>query len=256
MTSDTGICAMVITYNEQENIHRTLASIAWLDDILVVDSGSTDGTLEIVAQFPQARVVQRKFTTFAEQCNFGLECIATPWVLSMDADYRLPAEAREVVTDAVARGSADGYQAGFFYAIHGKVVKGSILPPRTILYRRQRARYEDDGHGHGVQICGCVERLPFRIIHDDRKPLIRWATSQIKYAAQEADKLLATPAQQLSRQDRLRRLAVVAPLVVFVLVYVVRGGFLSGWQGFYYALQRTTFEMLLSLSLIERKIRR
>jgi glycosyltransferase involved in cell wall biosynthesis len=247
---------MVITHNEQDNIGRTLESISWADDILVVDSGSTDDTLEIVAQYPQARVVHRDFTTFAEQCNFGLEQIDSPWVLSMDADYSFPAEARDAVISASTSGEADAYQAEFFYAIHGKVVKGSILPPRTVLYRRDLARYEDDGHGHRVQVSGRIDRLPFRIIHDDRKPLGRWATSQIKYAAQEADKLLATPAHNLSKQDRLRRLGIVAPLVVFILVYFVRGGILSGWQGFYYALQRSTFEMLLSLSLLERKIRR
>ncbi len=255
-TRENSICAMVITHNEQDNIGRTLESIAWVDSILIIDSGSTDATLEIVALYPQAKVVHRDFTTFAEQCNFGLEHVDTQWVLSMDADYIFPAEAREALISTAASGKADAYQAEFFYAIHGKVVKGSILPPRTVLYRRELARYEDDGHGHRVQICGRIDRLPLRVIHDDRKPLSRWATSQIKYAAQEADKLLATPAHALLIQDRLRRLGIVAPFIVFVLVYFVRGGFLSGWQGFYYALQRTTFEILLSLSLLERKIRR
>lgn len=253
---ERSICAMVITHNEEDNIGRTLESIAWLDNILVIDSGSTDATLEIVAKYPQATVVHRDFTTFAEQCNFGLEHIDTQWVLSMDADYIFPVEARQAMISASASGKADAYRAEFFYAIHGKIVRGSILPPRTVLYRRELARYEDDGHGHRVQICGRIDKLPFHVVHDDRKPLSRWATSQIKYAAQEADKLLATPAHELLIQDRLRRLGIVAPLVVFVLVYFVRGGILSGWQGFYYALQRSTFEILLSLSLIERRIRR
>ncbi|MCB1687086.1 MAG: glycosyltransferase family 2 protein [Halioglobus sp.] len=256
VTGENSLCAMVITHNEQDNIGRTLESIAWLDHILVIDSGSTDATLEIVAQYPQARVVHRDFTTFAEQCNFGLQQIDTEWVLSMDADYVFPHEAREALISTTAPGKADGYQAEFFYAIHGKVVKGSILPPRTVLYRRDLAHYEDDGHGHRVRVRGRVDRLPFRIVHDDRKPLSRWATSQIRYAAQEADKLLATPPGELSLQDRLRRLVIVAPLAVFVLVYFVRGGILSGWHGLYYALQRSTFEILLSLSLIERKFRR
>lgn len=255
-TRESSICAMVITHNEQDNIGRTLESIAWVDSILVIDSGSTDATLEIVAKYPQATVVHRNFTTFAEQCNFGLEHIDSRWVLSMDADYTFPAEAREAVISAMASGMADAYMAEFFYAIHGKVVKGSILPPRTVLYQRDLARYEDDGHGHRVQVCGRIDKLPFRVVHDDRKPLSRWATSQIKYAAQEADKLMATPANELLMQDRLRRLGIVAPLAVFILVYFIRGGILSGWQGFYYALQRCTFEILLSLSLVERKIRR
>ena len=84
------LTAMVITYNEEENIARTLESIRWVDQILVIDSGSTDKTLEIISRYPQARIVTRTFTTFAEQCNFGLGHVDTEWVLSIDADYIFP----------------------------------------------------------------------------------------------------------------------------------------------------------------------
>src|SRR5271166_2607532 len=81
--------AMILTYNEEPNIVRTLNALAWVGEILIVDSGSTDTTLDLVTRYPQARVVTRKFDTFAEQCNFGLSKITTPWVLSLDADYEL-----------------------------------------------------------------------------------------------------------------------------------------------------------------------
>lgn len=255
MNNKHAICALVITYNEQDNIDRTLSSIAWVDRILVVDSGSTDATLEIISRYPQASVLHREFTTFAEQCNFGLEHIDEPWVLSIDADYSFPDVAQVSVSAAVARDAVVGYRTAFCYAIYGKIVRGSILPPRTVLYRRQSARYEDDGHGHRVRINGLLEDLPFRLVHDDRKPLPRWLASQVTYAAQEADKLAGTAGPELSLQDKLRKFIVVAPPLVFLLVYVFRGGFLSGWQGLYYALQRLFAELLLSLFLVDRKLR-
>jgi glycosyltransferase involved in cell wall biosynthesis len=249
------VTALVITYNEQDNIARTLDSVAWADRILVVDSGSTDSTLAVVGAYPNATVKCRSFTTFAEQCNFGLSQVTTPWVLSMDADYVFPGGAEHDIRAAMAGKRAAAFAAEFFYAIYGKVVRGSILPPRTLLYRKDAARYVDDGHGHRVVIEGPVARLPFRVVHDDRKPLARWLASQATYAAQEADKLLAATPGNLSLPDRLRKLLVVAPPVVFLLVYVVRGGFLSGWRGLYYALQRFYAELLLCLYLIDRRLR-
>ena len=88
MTSITGV---VLTFNEAPNIARTLAQLAWLPEIVVVDSHSTDGTPALAAAFPNVRVVQRPFTTHAEQWNFGLEAagIDTEWVLALDADFVL-----------------------------------------------------------------------------------------------------------------------------------------------------------------------
>ncbi|MCP3882440.1 MAG: glycosyltransferase family 2 protein, partial [Sulfitobacter sp.] len=220
MSKGYEITALVLTHNEQANIARTLDSIAWVDRILVVDSGSSDRTLEIIAAYPQAEVVHRPFTTFAEQCNFGLSKIDTEWVLSMDADYVFPVSAAEGIRQAIEHRGAAGYSVDFDYAIYGSVVKGSILPPRSVIYKKHLASYVDDGHGHRVEVTGIVERLPFKIVHDDRKPLSRWASAQIGYARTEADKLSGAAPGGLSTPDRIRQLIMVAPVVVFFLVYL------------------------------------
>ena len=83
------ITPLVITYNEAPNIARTLDRLLWARRIVVIDSGSTDETLEIVRSYPQAEVIHRSFDDFASQCNFGIAQVATAWVLSLDADYEL-----------------------------------------------------------------------------------------------------------------------------------------------------------------------
>src|SRR5262245_16448781 len=83
------ITVLILTFNEAPNIRRTLEKLTWAKEILIVDSFSTDETLEIAKTFSQTRVVQRKFDTFAGQCNFGLGQVKTEWVLSLDADYVL-----------------------------------------------------------------------------------------------------------------------------------------------------------------------
>ena len=86
------ITPMILTLNEEANIGRTLAKLTWARRILVIDSGSTDRTLEIVRQHPQAVVIRRDFDSAAAQCNFGLTHIDSEWVLSLDADYVLSDE--------------------------------------------------------------------------------------------------------------------------------------------------------------------
>jgi hypothetical protein len=248
------LTVMVLTLNEEHNLQRTLRSLDWARRILVVDSFSTDATLEIVARFPQAVVAQRAFDDFATQCNYGLGMITTVWTLSIDADYVFPDTSQAEIESALNLGP-EAFTAEFDYWIHGRSVRGSILPRRTILYRTRLARYEQDGHGHRVRIDGRIGCLPFRIAHDDRKPLARWLDSQICYALQEAEKLDTTHRRQLDLSDRIRRWILPAPPLVFCLIYLVRGGFLSGWRGLFYALQRFTAELLLSLILLDRKLR-
>src|SRR5689334_1363822 len=87
------ITPLILTFNEAPNIGRTLEKLSWAREILLIDSGSTDETLEITrSAHPRVRVVTRPFDTFAGQCNFGLGQITTEWVLSMDADYVLTPE--------------------------------------------------------------------------------------------------------------------------------------------------------------------
>ena len=82
------LTALILTYNEKENIARTLGSLAWVTSVVLIDSGSTDGTQELaVASHPNVKVLFRAFDSFAGQCNFGLNQIDTEWVLSLDADY-------------------------------------------------------------------------------------------------------------------------------------------------------------------------
>jgi glycosyltransferase involved in cell wall biosynthesis len=88
------ITALILTFNEAPNIERTLSRLKWAREIVVIDSFSTDETCDLVRKLPQARILQREFDSFAQQCNFGLQHIGTEWVLSLDADYLLCNRAR------------------------------------------------------------------------------------------------------------------------------------------------------------------
>jgi glycosyltransferase involved in cell wall biosynthesis len=253
------LAVLLLTYNEEANIERTLAALKWVPTILAIDSGSTDRTLEILASEPTVTIQHRLFDTFADQCNFGLDLIKTEWVLSLDADYVVtPALADEICAcfSAPEQKQFAGFAIPFRYCIAGKPLRGTLLPPRICLYRTAGARYRNDGHGHRVDVAGRVGRLCYPIFHDDRKPLERWLTSQLSYLTIETRKLQTTPLSQLSIADRLRLKTPLAPLAALVLCLFVNGGILDGWQGWTYAFQRCYAEVLLKLMLLETRARR
>lgn len=250
-----GITPLILTFNEEANIGRVLERLAWADRIVVLDSFSTDATLDIVRGFPNVDVHQRAFDNFAGQCNYGLTLIETEWVLSLDADYVLTPKLIDEIASLPSTVPQHGFEVGFQYCIDGQPLRGTLYPPRAVLYRRDSALYRQDGHAHRVEIEGEVGTLSGLIQHDDRKPLRSWLAAQQKYAVQEADKLLATPADKLGLADKLRLKGGIAPILAPLYALFAKGGILDGRAGWQYALQRTYAEILLALHLFERRDR-
>ncbi len=250
------ITPLILTYNEAPNIARTLEQLRWAHDIVVIDSFSDDETLEIVSRYPQARVFQRKFDSFAGQCNFGLRetGIEAEWVLNLDADYVLTPEFIEELASIDPDRDVGGFRASFTYCINGRRLRSGVYPPVTVLFRRSQAMFGDDGHAHRVVISGAIGDLKSRILHDDRKSLHRWFQSQQKYVSLETKKLLNADPAELTVADRVRKKRVVAPLAMLGYCLIVRGGILDGWPGLYYTFQRTFAELMLSLYLIEHDL--
>jgi len=250
------LSAVVLTYNEQENIRRNLEALVWVPKVLVIDSFSNDHTLEIARSFPNVQIVQRAFDTYANQRNAGLDRIDTEWVLTLDADYVLTAELQEEIKKLEPPSDLAVYWAEFDYCIFGRPLRASIYPPRVAIFRTKRARYVDEGHSEQLRVKGKLAKLKGKIWHDDRKPLNRWFHSQDRYSEIEATYLLGARNKELNRADRIRKKwLIVAPMGMPVYLLLVRGLIFDGWNGLYYAFQRTVAEMMLAIRLLEHKLR-
>lgn len=252
------VTPIVLTYNEAPNIRRSLERLHGFQEVLVVDSGSTDDTLSIVAGFSNARVLTRPFDSFAGQWNFSLRegDLKTEWVLAMDADYILTDAFLAELVCLAPDPATMAYRIAFDYCIFGRTLSATLYPPIIALYRHRAVHYIDDGHCMRAQVNGLVGEMQGRVQHDDRKPLSRWLASQSKYAEQESALLLSKAPGELRIQDRLRRLIVVTPWLVPLYCLTVGRGALDGWAGIYYAIQRGVAEAVLALKLIENKIGR
>ena len=252
------ITPVILTFNESPNIRRTLDRLNWATDIVVLDSFSTDDTVDLIKKYPQVRLYQRSFDSHTNQWNFAINNtdIKTDWVLALDADYVL-SEAIVNELDGLALVSVSGvdaYRASFQYFILGKPLSGTLYPPVTVLYRREKANYIQDGHTQRVQIDGNVGSLGELIFHDDRKPLSSWLHAQDRYMKLESKLLCSKNWGALGFADKLRRLVVIAPVAVFFYCLLVKRGLFDGRAGLYYAFQRSLAEVILSVRIIQVSI--
>jgi len=245
------ITPLILTYNEAPNIQRTLEKLTWANKIVIIDSYSSDETLEIIASYPQVKLFQRKFDTHATQWNYGLAQINSEWVLSLDADYIVSEKLTEEIKELPNDSAIDGYFIKFKYCVFGKPLRGTILPPRQALFRKDKSIYIDDGHTQLLEVNGKSAILASYIYHDDRKPLSRWLWAQDRYMVIEVQKLLDTPTTELSWGDRIRKQKLLAPFIILFYCLILKGGILDGWRGWYYAFERVLAEILLAIRLIE-----
>jgi glycosyltransferase involved in cell wall biosynthesis len=243
------ITPLILTRDEEANIGRTLAQLAWAHEVVVVDSLSTDRTVSIVRQFANVRLVQRAFDSHDRQWSFGVEQVTTPWVLTLDADYFVSEAFVREIASLEPPPDLAGYEAVFVYAIDGRPLRSALYPPRAVLLRRGAFEIWQDGHTQRVRVHGRIERLRTPLIHDDRKNLRRFIERQRNYMRQEAAKLRAARWDALPMQGRIRKLRVIAPLATLFYTLIVKRAVLDGRAGWRYAFERFLAEGILSVEL-------
>lgn len=249
------VTPMILTFNEQENIGRCLEALRWAKQVLVVDSGSTDQTLEICRGYENVTVMTNPFVSHAVQGNRGLSRITTEWVLSLDADYILSSSLLEELRDLPSTPPCNAYAVGFRYLVFGRPLRATLYPPRKVLYRRLDAQYLADGHSQRIQAPQPHGALNSPIDHDDRKPISRWFESQFRYARLEADKLSDPLLSSQRLTDRIRRRKYFAPFLNLCWCLLVKGMLLEGPAGWYYSFQRMAAELMISICLLDRTLR-
>ncbi len=223
------ITAAVITRNEAAHIQHCLASLAWADDRLVMDSLSTDATV-VLAQAAGARVLQRQFDTYARQRNATLDAATGDWVVFVDADERVSPELGREVRQAVA--AADDATAGFWLPrrniILGRWVRHAGWWPDEQLrvLRRGRARYDESQDPHEVVVLdGGSARLTEPLIHLNYTSVGQLFEKQDRYARREALTLARQGVRPLPHRF------VTQPVREFLRRYVQLEGYKEGPLG-------------------------
>jgi glycosyltransferase involved in cell wall biosynthesis len=248
------ITPVILTFNEAANIRRTLSALGWAKRILVVDSGSTDGTVSILSEFPQVKIHRRSFDSHAKQWHYAAhhDELITPWVLRLDADYEVTAALVSEMAGLKPEPDINGYRIRFVYHIFSEPLNGSLYPANTVLLRRGHFSVSDRGHTEVWLVHGRVKDLREPIIHNDWKPVTRWVNSQAEYMHRE---LVALEQEGRALRRWMRRRPPIMPLVIFLYCMFCKGLIVNGRAGLFYALQRFVAESILALMVLEERLR-
>lgn len=252
------VTAIVMTYNEEINLPACLASIAeYVDDIIVVDSYSTDKTLDLAGEYTR-KVYRNKFVNQAKQFIWALEHtdIANEWILRIDADERWTAEGFAELRDIIENDRADGVYVKMQIFVMGRWIKHGGFYPNNFLrvYKRSKGAMEDrwmDEHIHvdGRTIVSNIDVIESN--YDRQKNLVLWTNKHNSYSTREAVEFLIAK-HNLAKVDTIANLfgskterkrwikekvyfrvpLFVRPFLYFIYRYLFKFGFLDGMQGF------------------------
>lgn len=245
------LSVILITKNEAANIRACLESVAWADEIVVVDSGSTDGTVAIAREFT-FHVHEHDWPGFGRQKNRALDYASGDWVLSLDADERVTPELRTAIEAALRNADAcAAYRVSRLSSYCGRFMRHSGWYPDLIvrLFRRGAARFSDDLVHERLLVEGRIGQLDGELLH--------YAFDNAEEVLHKMDRYSTAGAQMLYQRGRNATLggAVLRGLWSFVRTWVLRGGFLDGREGFMLAVSNAegTYYRYIKLMLLNRK---
>lgn len=226
------ISATIITLNEAENIRAACESVSWADEIVVVDSESTDNTREI-AEKCGARVISRTWPGFAEQKQFATEAASHDWVLSLDADERVSEELRKTIEHLRSEPTeklADGYAIARRSIYQGRWIRGGgWYPDRQLrLFNRTRGQWQGRHIHESVKMetGATVENLPGDILHYS----VTSAAHHHQMIGERYAPLAALQMFEAGRRATVFKIATAAPSA-FIRGYLLKGGFRDGVAG-------------------------
>ena len=247
------LSVIVIAKDEEASIARTLESVAFADEVVVVDSGSTDRTVAIARGLGAKVTINADWPGFGPQKNRALDLATGDWVLSLDADEWLTAESAEEIRRVVGANAAEvaAYRMPRRSSFCGRFLRHSGWWPDYVLrlFRRGRARFSDDVVHERVIADGKIGTLSLPIMHETFVDLEDLVDKMNRYSTHGA--------RQLQREGKSSSLveAIARALWAFFRTYVLRAGFLDGREGFMlaWATAEGTYYRYAKLMRLQRK---
>ncbi|GBD86233.1 glycosyl transferase family 2 [bacterium BMS3Abin03] len=241
------ISCVLITFNEEENLKKSLPAVSWCDEIVVVDSGSSDNTLEVCEKF-NCKIFHREFDGFGPQKRFAVSKAENDWILSLDADEVISEELKNEILSELNKEKIN--YAGFLiprrlYFLGRKFKHGRESKDYQLrLFNRNYGNYTKDKVHEKVIVKGEVKKL--------KKELLHFSYSSIHQYFEKFNSYTSRAAEELYKQGKKKSIvAIVFSLpVYFVKNYFIYVNFLNGFQGFLWALFSSLYPVVKYFKLM------
>jgi len=266
------LSVLVPTLDEELNLPECLASVAWADQVFVVDSFSRDRTVAIAREHG-AHLVQHEFENYSRQKNWALDTLPfrNEWVLIVDADERVTHDLRAEIEALLAAPACAGYYVNRRFIFLGHWIRHAVWYPswNLRLFRHRLGRYDDRAVHEHVVLDGSVGYLRNDLLHHDRRGLEAYVARHNRYSTLEARarleagrtvgpatglrvSLVGSPVERKRfLRERVWPKIPAKPLTLFVYMYVIRRGFLDGHAGLALCAFHAFQEFMVGLKLAE-----
>lgn len=263
---------LILTRNEESNIEDCLDSVSWAEDVVVLDSFSSDRTCEKAEQ-KGARIYKRNFDDFGSQRNFALDEIDFKhnWIFHLDADERFNQDLRDACEQAILRDDKSAYFVPNRIIFLGRWIKHCTQYPypQVRLIKHGEVRFAKAGHGQKEdEAARGVGHIHVAYDHYNfSKGLEDWIAKHNKYSSEEASLALeaeARPLRECLSMDSLTRKRALKsifvklpfrPLIKFIYLYFICGGFRDGKEGLVYCQLQLLYEKMIAIKVRAMKVR-
>lgn len=270
----TPVSVIILTHNEERNIGECVETLDWAEDIIIVDSGSTDATEDLARSVrANIRFFNHPFKDFGDQRNWALDQTGPrhPWILFLDADERCTTALAESIRQTVSSNTPhSGYYLCYRNFFLGRWIKRCTRFPtwQLRLLKHGEVRYEKMGHGQKEVTSGSLGYLHEPYDHYGfSQGIAHWIARHNRYSTEEIEHTLKLRQQPLhlrdlftrdrvSRNRCMKRIASrlpFRPLIGFLYLYIWKRGFLDGYAGLLYCLLRLTHEIHMLVKLEEKR---
>ncbi|MFN3872324.1 MAG: glycosyltransferase family 2 protein [Ignavibacterium sp.] len=240
------ISLIIITKNESQNIRDCLESVRWADEIIVVDSGSSDDTVSIARHFTD-KVFYNEWKGFAEQKSFAMSLATNDWLLSLDADERVTEKLKDEILNSNLD-EFDGYRIKRDNFFLGKIIRGCGWGNdyQLRLFKKSKTRLTDRLVHEGFEVEGKVGQLKNSMLHFSYRNFRDAFTKINHYSTLEA-------IEKQNRKNVNAFTIVITPVIAFLQHFFIRKGFIDGIYGLFVSIMHAITKLQVQLKIWELK---